>query len=56
MTLRSLVLSMLIPAALAKLGLDPTAVIAVPVLVCRNAQIPKARRAKNSSVPTGIER
>ena len=50
------VLSMLMPAALAKAGLEPTAVMAVPVLVCRNAHIRTASSAKNSSVPVGITR
>ena len=45
----------LIPAARANAGFEPTAVMAVPVLVCRNAQMPKARRAKNRIVPVGIE-
>ena len=35
----------LMPAALAKVGLDPTAVIAVPVLVCRKAHIATASSA-----------
>ena len=51
----SLILSTFIPADLAKSGLDPTAVIAVPVLVWRNAQIRKARSAKNRIEPKGIE-
>ena len=51
-----LVLSMLIPEALAKFGLEPTAVMAVPVLVWRNAHIRKASTAKNRRLPTGMER
>ena len=47
---------MLTPAALAKEGLEPTAVIAVPVLVCRKAHIKKARAAKKSKLPVGMTR
>ena len=49
------ILSTLIPAALAKVGFEPTAVMAVPVLVWKNAHIAKASNAKNRSVPVGIE-
>ena len=46
--------STLMPAARAKAGLEPTAVMAVPVLVCRNAHIKKASSAKTSKEPVGI--
>ena len=52
----SRILSTLMPAARAKAGLEPTAVMAVPVLVCRNAHISTAISTKNSSVPVGITR
>ena len=50
------ILSTLMPAALANAGLEPTAVMAVPVLVCRNAHIRNASNAKNSRLPVGITR
>ena len=50
------ILSTFTPAARAKVGFEPTAVMAVPVLVWRNAHISQASSAKNSSVPVGIER
>ena len=53
---KSRILSTFTPAALAKVGLEPTAVMAVPVLVWRNAHMAKASSAKNSSVPVGMER
>lgn len=43
----------LMPAALANCGLEPTAVMAVPVFVRKNAQIPRARTAKNKMLPVG---
>ena len=42
------------PEALANVGLEPTAVMAVPVLVWRKAHIKRASRAKNSRDPVGI--
>ena len=44
------------PQALANTGFEPTAVMAVPVLVCRNAHMPKASSAKNAIVPMGMTR
>ena len=48
-------MSTLMPAALAKVGLEPTAVMAVPVLVCRKTHIRNASRAKNSRLPVARE-
>ena len=44
----------LMPAARAKAALEPTAVIAVPVLVWRKAHIRKASNAKAIRDPVGI--
>ena len=38
------------PAALAKVALEPTAVMAVPVFVCRKAHIRKASSANKASI------
>ena len=56
MTESVLVLSTLIPEAFAKVGLEPTAVIAVPVFVCKNAHIRNAKKAKNNNAPVGISK
>ena len=50
------ILSTLMPAALANAGLEPTAVMAVPVLVCRNAHMASASSANTSRLPVGIRR
>ena len=44
------------PEALANVGLEPTAVMAVPVLVWRNAHTPTASNVKNRMDPVGITR
>ena len=44
------------PEALANTGFEPTAVMAVPVLVCKNAHIPNASSVKNRIVPVGMTR
>ena len=46
---------MLIPDALANTGFEPTAVIAVPVFVWRNAQMMNAKSAKNRISPNEID-
>ena len=56
MTESILILSMLMPDALAKFGFEPTAVMAVPVFVWRNAHIRNASTAKNRRLPTGMEK
>ena len=56
MTESVLCLSTEMPDARANIGFDPTAVIAVPVFVCRNAQIMNAKSAKKRISPNDISR
>ena len=48
------ILSTSIPEARANSGLEPTAVIAVPVLVRKKAQTRKETKAKKRNIPTGM--